>query len=174
MCYWVAGKVTHQRKIWQDRICPNLRRIEKKGKLLKGETDGTGGRESSQGTVEFMESSWQVEWSSTEAVLLGEFQGDRLKAEQVDIGKNRKNRESEGARGLEFIGRVSLRPSRAIQSLRAKPGWINRLGEEFQPEELSRFSIQNSKQKKKKQGKLRGWKYSRPILDYLETIHFKD
>ena len=35
---------TNQRKIWQDRICPDLRRRERKGKLLKG-----GGRECSAG-----------------------------------------------------------------------------------------------------------------------------
>ena len=41
--------MTNQRKIWWDRICPTLMRTERKGKLLKGETDSTGGRECSTG-----------------------------------------------------------------------------------------------------------------------------
>lgn len=45
-----------------------------------------------------------------------------VQGEHADIGKDRKNRESEGAGRLEYIGRVGLRPSRATERLRAKPG----------------------------------------------------
>jgi hypothetical protein len=53
---------------------------ERKEKLLKGETDSTGGREYSTG---IQWSSWGAAKRGRKAVLLGEFDRGRLKREQA-------------------------------------------------------------------------------------------
>jgi hypothetical protein len=45
----VADKVTNQKKSSQNRIPPTFRRRERKGKLLKRQTDSTGRREYATG-----------------------------------------------------------------------------------------------------------------------------
>jgi hypothetical protein len=68
-------------------LCPTLARRKRKGKLLKGETDSTGGRESSTRYRRVHgEQCSRVERDSRaergrkkEAVLVGEFYRDRWK-----------------------------------------------------------------------------------------------
>jgi hypothetical protein len=57
---------------------------------------------------------------------------------RLDTGETEQAREWEGARRLEQITKVNMRPSRAkSQSQRKKPDRVSQLGEEFEPEELS-------------------------------------
>lgn len=81
---WVTEKATNQRKIWHNRICPTLKKRERKEKLFKREMDSTG-RNSSENTVEFMENSWRVEQAREEegGSFTGEFYRDSLKKEQA-------------------------------------------------------------------------------------------
>jgi hypothetical protein len=119
MSNWVADKVTNQRKIWQNKICPTFTRT-KRSYL----------RESSS------------EKEREEVVLLGQLFVQGQIAARTSRHKWRKwAREWEGARRAEQIARVSLRPTRAkSQRLQEKPNWINQVGEEIEPEQLARAS----------------------------------
>ena len=99
-------------------------RRERKGKLLKGETDRTGESAVEEYSKVRGEQCSRVQRESRaaqrekEAGLPGEFYRHRLKREQVRKSRRLNKPENEN---LEQIARVSLRPSRAIQRLREKP-----------------------------------------------------
>ena len=64
----MSGKVTNQRKIWQNRICPTLKE-QKKGELLKRSVQA--------------EKRKREKGNEAGQFLPGEFYRDRLKREQA-------------------------------------------------------------------------------------------
>ena len=69
-------------------------------------------------------SSWQFSWWSSGAVFTRKFYRDRLKREQASHRWRQNEPESEKG-PLEQIARISLRPSRAIQSETKKEARLN-------------------------------------------------
>jgi hypothetical protein len=147
---WVADKVTNQRKIWQNR----------KEKLLKGETNSTG-RECSTGySRDPGEQCSRVERESRAAQRGGgggggggSFTGRALQR-QVEKRTSQRTRSQK----VRTDSRVSVRPSRAIQSEAEREAKLNqsagrgvwaRTAELNQPgraqKELGRVSLFSSK-----------------------------
>jgi hypothetical protein len=108
MSNFVAEKVRGQRKIWQNRVCPTLTKSEREGKLLKGKTDSAGYSRARGEQCSRVER----ESGAAQRGRRRQLYWERTSWAQV---KTEPTREREGARQLEQIARVSLRPSRAIQ-----------------------------------------------------------
>ena len=108
----MADKLIYQRKIWPNRICPTLKRRERKEKLLKRQCI----RERS--------------------VLPGEFYRDRLEREnKLDTGEDNEP-EDEKPEEQNTLLESEVKQSNSEEE-KEKPDWISQLGEEFELEQLA-------------------------------------
>jgi hypothetical protein len=168
MSNWVADKVTNQRKIWQNRLHPALKRRGERGYITNSSTHTH--------THTHTERERERE-REKERIYQDSYKEKRLKREsKLNTGEGRGARDWEGVRRLEQIAKISMRPSRAIKKRPRERSQIESVSLERSLSQNSWVDQPARDQNRKRWAysavSLTGRKHSSPRLDCMEARSF--